>query len=104
MRTARDFAHHLTRVLYVAHQVDDGQLPGPAGLLQRAMERGLTISSLSDLVPGSRPRTSAGGSGTGDSKDPDFDSPAWLSAVGSMAADGCEGTNQLNDQPSGMPP
>jgi len=75
-------------VLILARQVDDGQLAGPAGLLQRAMERGLTIGSLSDLVPGSRPHASAGNSSSaGHSRDPDFDSPAWVSAVGSMAFD-----------------
>ena len=70
------------------HQVEDGLLPGPAGLLQRAMERGLTIGSLSDLVPGSRPHASAAaGSCDSHSRDPDFDSPAWVSAIGSMAFD-----------------
>ena len=71
-------------------QVEVGQLPGPAGLLQRAMERGLTISSLSDLVPGSRPSTSAGVGGARHREDPDFDSPAWVSAVdGTKCRPGC---------------
>ncbi len=87
-------------VLTLARQVEDGQLPGPAGLLQRAMERGLTIGSLSDLVPGSHPRTSAGGSGgAGHSRDPDFDSPAWASAVGSMSFDDFDSECSIVDQP-----
>ena len=68
-------------------QADDGQLPGPAGLLQRAMERGLHISSLSDLVPGTN-RGQAGGIATQQLGYPnshsDFESLAWVTALESM--------------------
>jgi hypothetical protein len=72
------------------------RIPGPAGLLQRALAQGLPVTGLDSLRTGGTPSGAGGcasGACSGGLADHDFEAPAWATALRELGLSSFDGAS-----------
>jgi hypothetical protein len=72
------------------------RIPGPAGLLQRALAQGLPVTGLDSLRTGGTPSGAGGcasGARSGGLADHDFEAPAWATALRELGLSSFDGAS-----------